>query len=110
MASGEVRSYHASEVLRTRPDSPSTGVLAPLVSITIVRTVSFSIYQKAKYSYDDWIMRATGESPLLHANTPHAWPSLSTIACFGAAGATSGALITAISCTEAEINNGCGHG
>lgn len=72
--------------------------MAPLVSITIVRTASFSIYQRSKYIYDDWIYRATGESPLVHANTRGTRPSLSTLACFGAAGATSGALITAISC------------
>lgn len=74
------------------------GVLAPLASITLVRTVSFSIYQKAKYTYDGWIHHATGNSPLVHANTHGAWPSLSTVTCFGAAGATSGALITVISC------------
>ncbi|KAB8596093.1 hypothetical protein FH972_025802 [Carpinus fangiana] len=71
--------------------------LAPLMSITIVRTVSFSIYQRAKYTYDDWIDRATGSSPLAVANTRGALPTLSTAACFGAAGATSGALITVIS-------------
>lgn len=68
------------------------------MSITIVRTVSFSIYQRAKYMYDDWIESATGTSPLAVANTKGAWPTFSTAACFGAAGATSGALITAISC------------
>lgn len=74
------------------------GLLAPMFSITLVRTISFSIYQKSKYTYDAWIKNATGRSPLLHANTPNAWPSLSTFACFGAAGATSGALVTVISC------------
>lgn len=48
--------------------------------------------------YDDWIESATGTSPLAVANTKGAWPTFSTAACFGAAGATSGALITAISC------------
>lgn len=75
-----------------------TGALAPLLSITLVRTVSFSIYQKAKYTYDDWIEKATGSSPLVHANTRGAMPSLSTITCFGAAGVTSGSVITALSC------------
>ena len=74
------------------------GVLAPLLSITLVRTVSFSIYQKAKYTYDDWIHKATGVSPLEHANTAGAMPNLFTVACFGAAGATSGSVITALSC------------
>ncbi|OCK85337.1 mitochondrial carrier [Lepidopterella palustris CBS 459.81] len=74
------------------------GVWSPLASITLVRTVSFSIYQKSKYTYDDWIHRATGSSPLVIANTKGALPTLSTITCFGAAGATAGAAITAIAC------------
>lgn len=63
--------------------------------------MSFSIYQKAKYTYDDWITKATGNSPLVHANYPGAWPSLSTMLCFGGAGATSGSVITALSCAWA---------
>ncbi|KAF2740674.1 mitochondrial carrier [Polyplosphaeria fusca] len=74
------------------------GVWSPLASITLVRTVSFSIYQKSKYAIDDWIYQATGSSPLVIANTRDAYPSVSTIACFGLAGATAGATITAIAC------------
>ncbi|KAI9693421.1 MAG: hypothetical protein M1820_009297 [Bogoriella megaspora] len=74
------------------------GVLAPLASIAFVRTVSFSIYQRAKYMYDGWIYKATGSSPLEIANTDGALPTLSTVACFGAAGATAGAAVTAIAC------------
>lgn len=74
------------------------GVWSPLASITLVRTVSFSIYQKSKYTYDDWIHKATGSSPLVIANTKGALPTLSTVTCFGAAGATAGAVITAIAC------------
>jgi len=74
------------------------GVSAPLASITLVRTLSFSAYQRAKYTYDDWIFQATGHSPIEHANTVGALPSLGTVLCFGAAGATSGALVTAIAC------------
>ncbi|KAF1814596.1 mitochondrial carrier [Eremomyces bilateralis CBS 781.70] len=74
------------------------GVWSPLASITLVRTLSFSIYQKAKYTYDDWIYQATGNSPLVVANTRGALPSLSTALCFGGAGATAGAMITTIAC------------
>ncbi|EON62868.1 hypothetical protein W97_02093 [Coniosporium apollinis CBS 100218] len=74
------------------------GVWSPLASITLVRTVSFSIYQKAKYTYDGWIRRATGSSPLVIANTKDALPTLGTVTCFGAAGATAGAVITFIAC------------
>ncbi|KAJ4986467.1 mitochondrial carrier protein [Stagonosporopsis vannaccii] len=74
------------------------GVWSPLASITLVRTVSFSIYQRSKYTIDDWIYQATGSSPLVVANTKGAWPTFSTITCFGLAGATAGATITAIAC------------
>ncbi|KAI9773944.1 MAG: hypothetical protein M1840_006170 [Geoglossum simile] len=74
------------------------GVTAPLASITLVRTVSFSIYQKAKYTYSAWFERATGSAPLVVANTPGNFPTFSTVTCFGAAGATAGGIITLIAC------------
>ncbi|KAF2002728.1 mitochondrial carrier [Amniculicola lignicola CBS 123094] len=74
------------------------GVWSPLASITLVRTVSFSIYQKSKYAIDDSIYRLTGSSPLVIANTKDAWPTFSTVACFGLSGAIAGAAITAIAC------------
>lgn len=66
------------------------GVTAPLASVTVVRTISFSVYQRSKYAYSDWFRRNFGVDPLLHINTPGTYPTLSTIACFGAAGATAG--------------------
>ena len=75
------------------------GALAPLASVTLVRTVSFSIYQKAKYKYSAAIGTATGnDEPLVVVNRPGSIPTLGTVACFGAAGATAGAIITAIAC------------
>ncbi|MCJ1255725.1 hypothetical protein MMC24_003542 [Lignoscripta atroalba] len=75
------------------------GALAPLASVTLVRTVSFSIYQKAKYKYSSVIGQATGnDEPLVVVNRPGSVPTLQTVACFGAAGATAGAIITAIAC------------
>jgi len=74
------------------------GVLSPLASVTLVRTISFTVYQKSKYTFDRWIYNATGSSPLVIANTKGATPNLLTIACFGAAGATAGAAVTAIAC------------
>jgi hypothetical protein len=79
------------------------GVWSPLASITLVRTVSFSIYQKSKYTLNDWITRFTGTSPLVVANTKGAVPTFGTIACFGLSGATAGAAITFIACEAAEI-------
>ncbi|WPH01009.1 Hypothetical protein R9X50_00384300 [Acrodontium crateriforme] len=74
------------------------GVGPPMISVTVVRTISFSLYQKAKYAYDRSITQLTGQSPLMTANAPGSYPTLSTMACFGAAGATAGAVITTISC------------
>ncbi|MCJ1299371.1 hypothetical protein MMC08_002163 [Hypocenomyce scalaris] len=75
------------------------GALAPLFSVTVVRVVSFSVYQKAKYKYSAAIGQATGgDEPLVTVNKPGSYPSLATVACFGAAGATAGAAITTIAC------------
>jgi hypothetical protein len=68
------------------------GVWSPLLSITLVRTVSFSIYQRSKYALDDWTYQATGSSPLV-------------IACFGLAGAGAGASITAIACMRPRYDS-----
>jgi hypothetical protein len=72
--------------------------MAPTASVTLVRTVSFSIYQKAKHSYSDWIRKTTGFDVLNHVNTKGTYPTLYSIACFGAAGATAGSCITAVAC------------
>ncbi|KAL1901466.1 hypothetical protein Sste5346_001873 [Sporothrix stenoceras] len=74
------------------------GVTAPLASVTIVRTISFSIYQRAKYVYSDWLSKNFGFDVLKHVNTPGTYPNLWSIACFGAAGATAGSCITVIAC------------
>jgi solute carrier family 25 carnitine/acylcarnitine transporter 20/29 len=74
------------------------GVIPPIISVTMVRTISFSIYQRAKYASDDAIKRMAGKSPLALANAPNSYPSLYTLGCFGSAGALSGAVITLISC------------
>ena len=74
------------------------GVGPPMISVTVVRTISFSLYQKAKYAYDRFVTDMTGKSPLVIANAPGSYPTLLTMSCFGAAGATAGAVITTISC------------
>jgi hypothetical protein len=74
------------------------GVAAPMASVTLVRTVSFSVYQRSKYVYAAWFKRNFGIDPLIHVNTPGTYPTFSTIACFGAAGATAGSFITLVSC------------
>jgi hypothetical protein len=74
------------------------GVAAPMASVTLVRTISFSVYQKSKYTYAAWFKQNFGFDPLVHVNTPGTYPTFSTIACFGAAGATAGSFITLVAC------------
>ncbi|KAF5875008.1 putative mitochondrial carrier protein [Botrytis fragariae] len=74
------------------------GVAAPLASVTLVRTISFSVYQRSKYTYSAWFKRNFDVDPLVHINTFGTYPTLSTIACFGAAGATAGSFITLVAC------------
>ena len=74
------------------------GVTAPMASVTLVRTISFSVYQKSKYTYAAWIKRNFGVDPLVHCNTLGAHPNLATLACFGASGATAGSFITLVAC------------
>lgn len=74
------------------------GVAAPMASITLVRTVSFSIYQRSKYAYSAWLKKNFGIDVLAHVNKKGTYPNLSSIACFGAAGATAGSCITVIAC------------
>jgi hypothetical protein len=74
------------------------GVTAPLASVTVVRTISFSVYQRSKYHYSTWLERNFGVNPLLHVNSPGNYPTLYTLACFGAAGATAGSFITVVAC------------
>lgn len=82
--------------------SSDLGALAPLASVTLVRTISFSIYQKVKYKFSAAIGRATGtDEPLVVVNRPGSVPTLATIACFGAAGGVTGAVITALACRSA---------
>jgi hypothetical protein len=49
-----------------------------LISVAVVRTISFSIYKRAKYTADDAIMRMTGKSPLALANATNSYPSIYT--------------------------------
>ena len=74
------------------------GVTAPMASITLVRTVSFSIYQRAKHNYANWVKRNTGVDIIAHVNRPGTYPTLYSVACFGAAGATAGSVITFLAC------------
>lgn len=69
-----------------------------MASITLVRTVSFSIYQRSKYVYCDWVKRNFGFDVMGHVSSKGSYPNHWTIATFGAAGATAGSCITVIAC------------
>jgi hypothetical protein len=69
-----------------------------MVSITLVRTVSFSIYQRAKHSYANWVKQNLGFDIIRHVNKQGTYPNLYSVACFGAAGATAGSAITFLAC------------
>ncbi|KAK4038704.1 mitochondrial carrier domain-containing protein [Parachaetomium inaequale] len=74
------------------------GVTAPMASITLVRTVSFSIYQRSKYVYCDWVKRNFAVDVMAHVSSSGSYPNLWSVATFGAAGATAGSCITVIAC------------
>jgi hypothetical protein len=74
------------------------GVTAPMASITLVRTISFSIYQRSKYVYCDWVKRNFGVDVMKHVSSTGSYPNGWSVATFGAAGATAGSCITVIAC------------
>jgi solute carrier family 25 (mitochondrial carnitine/acylcarnitine transporter), member 20/29 len=74
------------------------GVGPPLLSVTVVRTTSFSVYQRTKYALDKASRETFGKSPLAQANAPGSYPTMLTIATFATAGAVSGAVVTTLSC------------
>lgn len=79
------------------------GVVAPIGSVTLVRTITFSVYQKAKYRSSDYIGRVTGEEqPLLKVNKPGSVPDWTTVTCFGFAGGMAGAASTVVACEYTE--------
>jgi hypothetical protein len=74
------------------------GVTAPMASVTLVRTVSFSIYQRSKHVYSDWLKKNFGIDVLGHVSKRGTYPNFWSVATFGAAGATAGSCITLIAC------------
>ncbi|KAL2890747.1 mitochondrial carrier protein [Ceratocystis lukuohia] len=74
------------------------GVAAPVMSVTVVRTCSFSVYTRAKKFYSSLFEKAFNYNVLDHVARPGAYPNPYTIACFGASGATAGALVSFMAC------------
>jgi hypothetical protein len=79
-----------------------------MASITLVRTVSFSIYQRSKYVYCDWVKRNFGFDVMGHVSSRGTYPNLWTIATFGTAGATAGSCITVIACKSGNFTRHAG--
>jgi hypothetical protein len=80
------------------------GVTAPMASVTLVRTVSFSIYQRSKYAYSEWLKQNLGVDVIGHVSAKDSYPNFWSIATFGAAGATAGSCITLIACKPPSSN------
>jgi len=100
-----MQTYHGTALGTMKDAYKAEGILAfwrgvgpPLISATVVRTFSMSVYQGLRKTYDRAIHDMTGVSPLEQAETPGRYPSIFTIACFSAAGATSGAITTTFAC------------
>jgi hypothetical protein len=74
-----------------------------MASITLVRTVSFSIYQRAKLAYCEWVERNFGVDVLGHVSSQGSYPNFWSVATFGAAGATAGSCITVIACKLLDL-------
>lgn len=71
-----------------------------------MRTLSFSVYQKAKYKASAAIGEYTGkDEPLLVVNQPGSLPTWGTVLCFGSAGAAAGAASTFLACKSNVLNS-----
>lgn len=69
-----------------------------MASVTLVRTVSFSMYKRSKIEYAQWMKKRFGFDVLAHTSTKGNYPNFYSCACFAAAGATAGSFITVLAC------------
>ena len=76
------------------------GSLAPLASVTLVRTVSFSIYTNSKSFYGDLLQKVFGPNAVTArgADDSGSLPKPGDALRWAMSGATAGAAITAIAC------------
>lgn len=87
----------------------ATGCLAPLLSITVVRMISFGIYESSAQNISRVYGRLTGnENAVEKARLPGARPTIGSLASFAGAGALTGGVITFISC-ESKFDNEKAH-
>ncbi|KMU72298.1 hypothetical protein CISG_02947 [Coccidioides immitis RMSCC 3703] len=76
----------------------TAGALPPLASVTIVRVINFTVYQKVKHMVSDTIEQATGTSPLVYYNTPGSVPTLATLTTFTIGGMAAGLAAAPLAC------------
>lgn len=69
-----------------------------MASVTLVRTISFSIYVRSKYEYAKWINKTFGVDVVSRTSDKAKFPNIYSCACFAAAGATAGSFITILAC------------
>ena len=76
------------------------GSLAPLASVTLVRTVSFSIYTHSNGFYGDLLQKVFGPNAVTAhgAEDSGSLPKPGDAVRWAMSGATAGAAITAIAC------------
>lgn len=81
------------------------GSLAPLASVTLVRTVSFSIYTNSKGFYGEVLQRLFGPNAVTArgSDTAGTLPKPGDALRWALGGATAGAAITAIACMSSLI-------
>jgi len=72
--------------------------MAPMCTITLARTMSFSTYNHSKHAMASWVHSTTGFNVFEHTHTKGSYPNLYTIGCFGVAGAVSGAALSIFAC------------
>ena len=65
-----LRGFYAGKTEQTYHDFglPFSGLLGPMVNLTISRTLVFMFYRGAKYEVDRIMEKSTGSSPLQHVN------------------------------------------
>ena len=107
-AFGEVRIPHHR--LLTDPEITSgLGSAAPLISISLVRTVSFTIFTTTDTFYGKLIRRAFGPNAVSPKGEPRSGslPKPGDALRWALAGGTSGAVITVIACEfDGDRENG----
>jgi hypothetical protein len=74
------------------------GTMSPMITITVARTLSFSVYTHSKHALSSWIKASTGFSVYDHVHTKGTYPNFYTTGCFAVSGIFSGAALSVFAC------------